>query len=222
MFKKLFSKAGSSLFLLLYLSVMPTIVGGLVASYALTHQADLKSLSLLQQLGISLLSSVFLSIGWMPTTFYSLLSAYLWGMESAPFVVGSYLIASLLGYYFSSLLDNGKLAGALDEKFPVSKVLTKLKESSFWLAAFCRLSPALPFSVMNAMFAMAKYPLVPYVGGSLIGMLPRTCFALFVGEKFSHVQSISELKTDATTWVAVALVAVSFVGLGWIGKKRLT
>lgn len=210
------------MFLLLYLSVMPTLLGGIVASYALTHQMELREFTLLQQIAISLLSSIFLALGWMPTTFYSLLSGYLWGIESAPFVVGSYLIASLLGYYFSSLLDNGKLFTALDEKFPVNKVLTKLKESSFWLAAFCRLSPALPFSVMNAMFAMAKYPLAPYLVGSLIGMLPRTCFALFVGEKFSHVQSIHELKTDATTWVAVALVAVSFVGLGWIGKKRLT
>src|SRR5689334_9467566 len=131
MFKKLFSKAGGSLFLLLYLSVMPTVLGGIVASYALTHQADLREFGSAQQLGVSLLSSVFLALGWMPTTFYSLLSGYLWGMESVPYVVGSYLVASLLGYHFSSLLDNGKLAGALEEKFPVSKVLSKLKESSF-------------------------------------------------------------------------------------------
>ena len=203
------------------MSVMPSLLGGLLTSYCLIQQSWLRTLNGNELLVINLLSSVVLAIGWMPTTFFSLISGYLWGWKSLPFIAVSYMIASALGYYLCSKLDNGKLADTLNEKFPVQQILSKLEQSGFWLAVFCRLSPTLPFAVLNALFAMAKYPIGHYLGGGFLGMLPRTIFAVFLGTKFSHVTSVSQLKTDASTWFALAMIALSFAGLGWIVKKRL-
>ena len=221
MFQRLVSKAGGSLFLILYLSLAPSLVGGILAGYALHYQTWLRELSHVQLFLFSPLCAFLLAMGWMPTTFFSLLGGYLWGWQSLPLVLLSYLLASFWGYFFCRRLDNGKLVGSLEERFPIRRILEKLQASSFWLAVFCRLSPALPFSVMNAVFAMACYPLKPYFLGSLLGMLPRTIFALFLGERFSHITSVAQLRSDYSTWAALVFVLVSFAGLGWIGKKRL-
>jgi uncharacterized membrane protein YdjX (TVP38/TMEM64 family) len=222
MLKRLLTKASSSLLLLLYLSVAPALLGGAIAGYALHYQDGLSSLNLIGIATVHLGCAFLLALGWMPTTFFSLLCGYLWGWKCLPFLVISYLVASFLGYYLCRRLDNGRLANTLEEKFPVKKILAQLQQASFWLAVFCRLSPALPFAVMNALFAMSRYPLRPYFLGGTIGMLPRTIFALFLGERFSHVTSMAQLKSDYGTWLAVVLVVLSFVGIGWVGKKQLT
>jgi uncharacterized membrane protein YdjX (TVP38/TMEM64 family) len=221
MLKTLFSKAGSSIFLLIYLGLMPTLLGGAMAGYVLSHQEVFKNMDAPTLFLLNIGFAVVLAIGWMPTTFFSMLCGYLWGWESLHFVVLSYVLASVLGYFLCKWLDRGRLQQVLAEKFPVQEILGKLEKSGFWLAVFCRLSPTLPFAVLNALFAMAKYPFYQYMAGGTLGMLPRTVFALFVGAGFSHVHHLAELKTDASIWFALALFVLSSAGLGWLVKKRL-
>ena len=218
---KILDRASGSLALLVYLGLMPTLCGGFIAGYALMHQEWLKSFSTAEILSINLLFSLVLAIGWIPTTFFSLLSGYLWGWECVPFVCMSYTMASLFGYYGSTGLDNGQLIQLLNEKFPVQQIVERLKKSSFWLTVFCRLSPVFPFAVMNAVFAIVKYPIGVFVGGGLVGMLPRTLFAIYLGQRLSHVSSVQQLKSDYNIWASILLVIASFIGIGWIGKKQL-
>lgn len=220
--KRLLNKAGGSVLLLIYLGVMPTICGSVIAAYALGHQEWLKTLSPLEILSINLLFSAVLAVGWIPTTFFSLLSGYLWGWQCVPFVCISYVIASLLGYHGSSLLDNGKLVGVLAERFPIQKTIKRIQNSGFWLTVFCRLSPVFPFAIMNAVFAMVRYPLGTFVGGGVVGMLPRTMFAIYLGQRLSHVSSMQQLRNDHSLWVSILLVIVSFIGIGWVGRKSMT
>lgn len=219
--KKLLSKAGRSVLLLLYLGVMPTLCGGAIAAFALGHQEVLKSLPPSDILFINLLFAIVLALGWMPTTFFSLLSGYLWGWTCVPYVCASYILASILGYYGSLALDNGKLVAALGERFPIQKTITRIRDAGFWLTVFCRLSPVFPFAIMNAVFAMVRYPIGIFAGGGLIGMLPRTMFAIYLGQCLSHVTSMQQLRNDHHLWASVILVIVSFVGIGWIGKKSM-
>jgi uncharacterized membrane protein YdjX (TVP38/TMEM64 family) len=130
------------------------------------------------------------------------------------------LLAAAFSYTLAGMLDKGKLFRLLAEKYPLEKVVSKLSGSGIVLASLLRLSP-IPFTVLNTVFAMARFPFSKYLIGSVLGMVPRTVFLVYVGQAFTKVKSIADLESQASTWVVLVLAFVSFAGVGWIVKKRL-
>jgi uncharacterized membrane protein YdjX (TVP38/TMEM64 family) len=55
-----------------------------------------------------------------------------------------------------------------------------------------RLSPILPFAITNVLFSLAGANLRPYLGASLIGMLPRTLLTLLVGSQARQIRVLLE------------------------------
>lgn len=200
---------------------MPSFLGSLLASYCLSHSTEIQATSPFVLFLGQVLASIALALGFMPTTFYSLLAGYFFGWSSIPYLFVSYMLASVCGYYLCMWLDRGHLRKVLNERYPVDRVVQKLSGSGIGLAAFCRLSPTLPFAILNAIFAMVQYPFYSYFIGGFIGMLPRTLFAVYLGQKFQHVTSLEDMQSEMSTWFAVVMALFSFVGIGWIVKKKL-
>jgi uncharacterized membrane protein YdjX (TVP38/TMEM64 family) len=63
-------------------------------------------------------------------------------------------------------------ARALQEKF---------QEATFKIIVLSRLSPAIPFAVMNILLGVSPLSRSTYLWGSLVGMLPRTAVAVATG-----------------------------------------
>jgi uncharacterized membrane protein YdjX (TVP38/TMEM64 family) len=220
MLRRLLAESKGSLGLLLYFSVVPSLFGSLLASYVLYHAHEIRLLPFFFIFLFNLAASLGLGLGFMPTTFYSLLAGYLFGWDSLPHLFFSYLLAAAFSYTLAGMLDKGKLFRLLAEKYPLEKVLSKLSGPGIVLASLLRLSP-IPFTVLNTVFAMARFPFSKYLIGSVLGMVPRTVFLVYVGQAFTKVKSIADLESQASTWVVLVLAFVSFAGVGWIVKKRL-
>jgi uncharacterized membrane protein YdjX (TVP38/TMEM64 family) len=50
-----------------------------------------------------------------------------------------------------------------------------------------RLSPAMPFALTNFLMASARVPLKSFIGGTFLGMLPRSSAVVFVGSGLSEL-----------------------------------
>jgi len=199
---------------------VPSLCGSVLAGYCLVYTQEIRLLSFSTLFVFNLLASFGLGLGLMPTTFFSLLAGYVFGWHSLPFLFISYSIATAFGYWFCGLFDQGKMIRLLNEKYPVETMIHKLSGSGIILSSLCRLSP-IPFAILNAIFAITKFPFPKYMTGSLLGMVPRTIFLVYVGHEFTHVTSIADLESNASTWVVIILAFVSFAGIGWLVKKNL-
>ena len=220
MFQRLYTESKASLVLLLYFSLVPSLLGSLLASYVLFHAHEIRLFSFLLVLLLNLVSSIGLGLGFMPTTFYSLLAGYLFGWHSLPHLFLSYMMAATFSYALGCMLDKGKLFRLLNEKYPLEAINAKLSDSGIVLASLLRLSP-IPFTVLNTIFAMARFPFVKYLVGTLLGMVPRTVFLVYIGRSFTHVDTITDLESSASTWFVLFLAFLSFAGIGWLVKRRL-
>jgi uncharacterized membrane protein YdjX (TVP38/TMEM64 family) len=130
------------------------------------------------------------------------------------------MIAAAFSYVLAGMFDKGKLLRVLSEKYPIEAIIAKLSVSGIVLATLLRLSP-IPFTVLNTLFSMSRFPFVKYLFGSLLGMIPRTVFLVYVGRAFTHVNTIADLESRVSTWFVLFLAFVSFAGIGWLIKKRL-
>lgn len=221
MIKRLFAQSPQSLILLLYFGLMPSLLGSFLAGLCLTHSETILSFDNFSLFGFNLLFALVLGLGFMPTTFYSLLAGYFFGWFSLPYLVFSYGVASAFGYWLCGKMDKGGLLKLFGEKYPIETIMQKLSDSGIMLSALCRMSPTLPFAVLNCFFALVRFPFWKYMIGSMIGMIPRTVFAVYIGSKFTNVRSVSDLHSDFSTWFALALAVISFIGIGWIVKRKL-
>ncbi|MBC7389892.1 MAG: VTT domain-containing protein [Opitutaceae bacterium] len=219
MLKRLLARNKRSIFILLYFGIMPSIMGSIVSGIVIHNVIEIRNFDLILLIGFNLVSSIVLAIGFIPTTVYSLLLGYILGWTALPLVLLSYTIACAIGYILCNWLDNGKMVEFFQEKYDIISFKQKLENTGFWIAALCRLSPALPFAVLNAVFAIVRFPFGKYMFGSMVGMIPRTVFAVFVGRSFINITSIDDLKSDYTLWIAISLAIVSFIGIGWIVKR---
>ncbi|MDJ1501023.1 TVP38/TMEM64 family protein [Xanthocytophaga agilis] len=156
-----------------------------------------------------------------PTTLIALLSGYLLGWPALLPLCFSYLLASWMGYQTIGFLDNGSLLQFLAKRPGVNAFISKLQQGSLQVIIFSRLSPILPFAVMNAVFSLVKIPIRPFLWGSLWGMLPRTILSIWAGTQAYQLSILLEHPNQGLTWrIGLAgLTLISVLGLGYVIRQ---
>ncbi len=176
---------------------------------------------LLLYLGVSLLMGFAL----MPTTLMAFLTGYFLGLEATPLMVVSYLIAAYIGYNLGLFLEGKNLHKNLLEKPKVHRFLSSLKEKSWRLIILVRLSPVLPFAVTNLVFSTIRFPMKTFLIGSLLGMLPRTLFAIYIGTKAKTLRSLLENKDTVdfpySEIIVILLTIITVFGVGRMVRNSL-
>ena len=150
-----------------------------------------------------------------PTTYIALVSGYFIGWTSLFGLIPSYIAASLIGFYIASKLDKGKFLNYLSGNIKINGVMENLKTEEFWVIFFCRISPALPFAMMNVFLSFMKVKLNKFLSGSILGMLPRTILSVWVGTQANDIIKMLKGKEDpdASKLFLIMLLVISIVGL---------
>ncbi|HSZ24709.1 MAG TPA: VTT domain-containing protein [Cytophagaceae bacterium] len=158
-----------------------------------------------------------------PTTYIALVSGYFLGWISLTGLIPSYVLASLIGFYLSGKLDKGKLLTYFSENKKIGNVIENLKTNELWVIFFCRISPALPFAMMNVFLAFMKVRMKNFVLGSIVGMLPRTLVSVWIGTQAHDIIKILTGKEEMTKSNLLALILLLFsaVGLYWLFAKAV-
>ena len=159
-----------------------------------------------------------------PTTFIASLSGFLFGLSSLVYVVPAYLLASLLGYMFGRYLDKGRLLKSMVDIDNKELLKNTVESNPFWFVILCRISPILPFGLMNLLLPAFGVKIKEFIVAGTVGMLPRTTLFVWVG---SVAQNLMEALKSGNGgigfkfYITSILVIVSSFGLLYLFKRKL-
>ncbi len=174
-------------FLVIWTGVVPLLSSASITLLIIKNEPIIAEFSFWQW-GIFYLLSVFtMTLAITPTTFMALISGFFLGIDGIIPIVISYQLASLIGYYLAGKLDEGFLQ-FIQVKYPKSRrIIDNLHQNQLGLTFLSRLSPALPFAIMNVVLSVSGIRLLHFFWGGLIGMLPRTLLFVWVGLEASKL-----------------------------------
>ncbi len=203
-------------------SVLPILFSSLVSAWLLSHYEQL-TLWLADQGSWPVLAlSLTMAFGLTPTTFVALLCGFFLGFASAGYLIVAYVLASAVGYGIGRFLDGGRLSQSL-KHFPVAeKVAAELVDRPVLIVILMRLSPALPFCLMNLLLAALNVRVSLYLLAGSVGMLPRTLLSLWVGSQSRTIVALLEGGASSTElfW-AIGGTVFTVVSLVWIIDRRM-
>ncbi len=159
----------------------------------------------------------------IPTTMVSILSGYLFGLNSLPLLIFSYLLASLIGFLLGKIIQPTSIKTLIQKKKNISLVNNSIETEPFKWIFFMRLSPVLPFALSNAYLSLLKIPFKYFISGSALGMLPRTIIAIWTGSEIQNLSMIIEGKIEANiqNYLSLGFLIISIIGFYFLIQKRI-
>lgn len=212
-----------SFFVSLIAIVLP-ILGSLLSLYIIFSYPEItewiKDHSILFFIGTAFTMAILLT----PTTFIASLSGFLFGLSSLVYVVPAYLLASLLGYMFGRNLDKGRLLKSMVDMDNKELLKNTVESNPFWFVILCRISPILPFGLMNLLLPAFGVKVKEFITAGTLGMLPRTVLFVWLGSAAQNLlEALSTGNGDIgfKFYMTAILVIVSSFGLIYLFKRKL-
>ena len=190
------------------MAIIPLLASFGITWLVITNQKSIESFSLFEWVTFYVLSTVTMALAITPTTFIAILSGYFLGFDGLIPIVLSYQIASLLGYFLARNTDN-RFIDTIKEKYPKSnRYFENIDRNQIKLTFLSRISPTLPFAIMNVVLAVSKVRVSPFLWGGLVGMLPRTLFFLWVGHQAANLQSAFSQNDGILLFVSISALTL--------------
>ncbi|MDW3208618.1 MAG: VTT domain-containing protein [Reichenbachiella sp.] len=217
-YSSFFNNRSGMFMLMAWMTLMPWFSTVSLSYLALEHEELIRSFSLLQWLCFFTICIFSMGLAITPTTFISLVSGYFLGYHAIIPVVLSYQLASLVGYGLAQKLDNHTIDW-VEERFPKSAPIFANVESRQWLTTFlARISPALPFGLMNVVLAVSGVRFGPFFLSGLLGMLPRTLFFIWLGAQAPML--VEAVQSNDYFGLFIVLSVAGIFGLFYILKPK--
>ena len=158
-----------------------------------------------------------------PTTVIAILSGYFLGFAAIIPVVISYSLASIGGFLLSKPLG-GNFQSIIRSSYPrVDAFIHRMSDKSpISFVIFSRVSPILPFAVMNLVLPFIGVKFKPYFWGGILGMLPRTILAITAGKLAKDIFTVVENPSSGLIMQIGfgVLFIISFAGFLFLFKKK--
>ncbi|MGB3850680.1 MAG: VTT domain-containing protein [Tunicatimonas sp.] len=216
-----------SLLLTGWVTVTPLAVSSVVTYYALIYEPAIRQLGPGAWAAAFALSCLTMGLALTPTTFVALVSGYFLGLPALAGVIASYTGASLIGFLLTRAVDQGQLINSIygwlgDERAKrLHQLLSGIADHQFGVIVMARLSPLLPFALMNVVLPVAGVRLVPFLVAGTLGMLPRTAFFVWLGSEAKTLRTLMEEGGAglAPRLLLIGLLVVSLVGFFYYGRR---
>lgn len=214
---------GKIFWLLLWAGVMPLTGSMLISGLLYNYPGWVSAPGPGKILTVYLVSTITMGLALTPTTFVAVAGGYWLGWYSLPCMILAYTGASGLGYLLTRQLDGHNLHSQLAGIPGVQPYLSGIARAPFGLVFWSRLSPALPFAIMNLLLSSLRIPLRTFLLGGIPGMLPRTLLACWLGIGLSDLYSWWEGNAGdealIKNGVTIALLLISIAGLALYFKN---
>lgn len=217
------SKNRSSVGWAVGLTVLSFFLGSSLMVLALRYETTIEAFTPLMWVGVFCAVGIIMAVAVLPTSFLGLITGYFLGYYALAGITFAHLIGSWLGFHVAHRIEGGKFVESFRNSEPVQRALEQLKGDAFQVSALARLSPALPFSVMNLLLVMLRIPFKPFVWAGTLGMLPRVGVMVVLGRQAQQLRAVVEgdATMGVTEWVAAGLLIVSFFGLGFYARRAV-
>jgi len=200
------------------------VIGSVLSVYLLVNNPELIELMKAHKGLFFLGTAITMAILLTPTTFIASLSGFIFGLVSAVYLIPAYVIASLLGYFLGKKMDGGQLLKSLVEVDNKELLKKTVNSNPFWFVVLCRISPVLPFGLMNVILPAFGVRIQNFIFAGTIGMLPRTLLFIWLGSTAQTLTSAIEAGEgglDFKFYLTSLLVIVSSVGLLVLFKQKM-
>ena len=209
------------LLLMVAVAVLPLLFSTVVVYWLETNQW-LFELQDFQFFLIFTLMGVFLiGLALTPSTVFAILCGYYLGIAGLIPILLSYPMAALIGFYLGKVILHVFGLPPFHKLKAYQPYMKNLKRNQFKLVAYMRLSPVMPFAMINLFLATLPLNLITYSLASVVGMLPRTLVFFWGGMNATEVWAFIQDPNLGGAWnaVPIALVLIALIGLIWVGKR---
>jgi len=171
------------------MSITP-VLGTIISGYYLIQSEEfILGFSTPQWIIVFALTAITMAFAITPTTYIALAGGYFLGIESVFYVIPSYQLASIVGYSLTKYM-NSDFSKDVIRLFPKTEAyIHNINNRQIITTILSRLSPALPFAIMNVTLSIANISLRNFFIAGLFGMLPRTLFFIWLGSKAHYLES---------------------------------
>jgi uncharacterized membrane protein YdjX (TVP38/TMEM64 family) len=158
-----------------------------------------------------------------PTTIIAIISGYFLGFSAIIPLVVSYSLASIIGFILSKPLGSN-FQSLIRNSYPkLDSFIHRMSDKSpIRFVIFSRISPVLPFAVMNLVLPFVGIKFKPFFWGGIVGMLPRTILAIAVGKLAKDIYSLVE-HPGSTTAMQLGfgvLLIISVLGFVFMYRRK--
>jgi len=200
--------------LLMLFAVFPTLSSSTVI-YFVQDKIFSGTLSITDAIAFFSFSILTMSFALTPTTFIAIISGYFFGWAGLLPLMIAYAVACILGLKTGKLMNHYFVGDHLFQNKKLHRFFEQLHEEEFLLVFFGRLSPVLPFAMMNVAFASIDMNLKRYLIASIAGALPRTFLFFYVGMSVNEIWEfvLNPTLQGSFSMIPIGLIIVSTIGL---------
>ena len=173
--------------------IMPLSFSSGLSFLIIDNIAYVENFQLLEWFIVFAIVSFTMTFALTPTTVIALISGYFLGVYAVVPVVISYSLASFGGFYLSNSICSN-FQNVIRASYPkLDSFIHKMSDKRpVHFVIFSRISPILPFAVMNIVLPFIGIKLKPFFWGGMLGMLPRTLLAIIVGKLAKDILTLIE------------------------------
>ncbi len=171
----------------------------------------------------SFFSVLLIGLALTPSTVIAILCGYFLGWYGLIPVFISYPLAAALGLWVGRVILHFKGIPPFERLPAYRPYLHALKKHEWMMTAYMRLSPVMPFAMMNVFLASLPIRWFHYITGSMAGMLPRTLLFFWAGMNAREIWFLVREPTLDGAWriFPALMVFVALFGLVYIFKRVL-
>ncbi len=171
-------------------------------------------------------------LGLSPTHALALLGGWTFGFaRGSGFVLIGIALGSTIGFVFSKAVGRARIAALLARDRRGTAVREALigrgALRTAGVVALLRVSPSSPFAVSNLIFGSSGTSFLPYLLGSVVGLMPRTLLVVSAGAAgaASGARDIVGLVKEGPGWLAlvagIALLVGSLMVVSALAQRAL-
>ena len=128
-------------------------------------------------------------------------------------MIVAYLTASAIGFAIGKSLDNGCLLKSIPASSRFHHLVKEMKQQDWLLMVMVRISPILPFSLINLLLPASGIRFRVFIIAGFIGMLPRTFFSIWVGLQGQNLYQLLQ-NPDSNTMATVLMIVTTVLSIG--------
>lgn len=158
-------------------------------------------------------STLLMSLGLISSSVTFGIAAFFWSWKAFPLLFIAYMLSSYFGYAIGGSLGEDLVAG-LEKKYKrVQDIITDLSTASLFDIFMIRISPVLPFSMVNYLMGASKVKMRDFMVAGTAGMAPRAALAFFLGTSAKSIeQIIAGEAMDMNQKIGLGITAVITIG----------
>jgi len=159
-----------------------------------------------------------------PASILTIGGGFLYGsLRGTALVLGCALATACLGFLLGRTLLRSWVRRRIERDPKLAAVDSAIGAHGFRLVLLLRLSPVVPFNLLNYALGASEVKFWPYAAASLIGMLPATFLYVSIG---AAATSAAQLQSGVHTpkallWVGIAATVAVVIVLTLVARKAL-